>query len=443
MRLKSIGVVVALILTMFMAAIETSIISLAMPTIREDLHAGNNISLVFTIYFVALVIANPIVGELLTRYKIIYIAATGLFLFGLGSLMSGLSPTFAFLITSRAIQGLGAGVMMSLTQIVPKLAFEIPLRYKIMGIIGSVWGVSSIIGPVLGGGILEFATWHWLFFINIPIAIIAIILVFITYHFPNEQEVKASNFDVKGITLFYIFILLLMIGLLYQHMIVINIISILLAVVVLFGLFKFEAQIKQPFLPIVEFNRSITLVFITDFVIALSLMGYNLYIPIYLQDHLGLSPLQSGFIIFPLSVAWIILNFNLAKIENLCSRKMLYIGAFTVLLVASIIIYLNLDLPLLIATAVIFAGLSFGFVYTKDSVIVQEETSPIYMKKMMSFYALTKNLGSSVGSSLMGYLYATTHGLFGANLQNILGSIVILMIILMISWSWTYKEQHD
>lgn len=163
MRLKSIGVVVALILTMFMAAIETSIISLAMPTIREDLHAGNNISLVFTIYFVALVIANPIVGELLTRYKIIYIAATGLFLFGLGSLMSGLSPTFAFLITSRAIQGLGAGVMMSLTQIVPKLAFEIPLRYKIMGIVGSVWGVSSIIGPVLGGGILEFATWHWLF----------------------------------------------------------------------------------------------------------------------------------------------------------------------------------------------------------------------------------------------------------------------------------------
>lgn len=64
--------------------------------------------------------------------------------------MSGLSPTFAFLITSRAIQGLGAGVMMSLTQIVPKLAFEIPLRYKIMGIVGSVWGVSSIIGPVLG-----------------------------------------------------------------------------------------------------------------------------------------------------------------------------------------------------------------------------------------------------------------------------------------------------
>ena len=80
--------------------------------------------------------------------------------------MSGMSETFIMLIISRAIQGLGAGVMMSLTQIVPKLAFEIPLRYKIMGIVGSVWGISSILGPLLGGGILEVATWHW-FFISI------------------------------------------------------------------------------------------------------------------------------------------------------------------------------------------------------------------------------------------------------------------------------------
>lgn len=175
MKLKSIITVTALILIMFMAAIETSIISLALPTIKNNLHAGNLVSLVFTVYFIALVVANPIVGELLSRFKIIYIAVTGVALFAIGSLMSGLSETFTFLIISRVIQGFGAGVMMSLSQIVPKLAFEIPLRYKIMGIVGSVWGISSIVGPLLGGAILEFATWHWLFFINIPIAIIAII----------------------------------------------------------------------------------------------------------------------------------------------------------------------------------------------------------------------------------------------------------------------------
>ena len=162
MNFKSIGIVVTLVLTMFMVAIESSIISLAMPTIRTDLN-GASISLVFTVYFIALVVANPIVGELLTRFKILYIAMIGVFLFGIGSLMSGMSDTFIMLIISRIVQGLGAGVMMSLTQIVPKLAFEIPFRYKIMGIVGSVWGISSIIGPLLGGAILEFATWHWLF----------------------------------------------------------------------------------------------------------------------------------------------------------------------------------------------------------------------------------------------------------------------------------------
>lgn len=440
MNFKSIGIVVTLVLTMFMAAIESSIISLAMPTIRTDLNADASISLVFTVYFIALVVANPIVGELLTRFKILYIAMVGVFLFGIGSLMSGMSGTFIMLIISRIVQGLGAGVMMSLTQIVPKLAFEIPFRYKIMGIVGSVWGISSIIGPLLGGAILEFATWHWLFFINIPIAVIAIILAFITFHFPEEAEVKSSSFDVKGLSFFYIFIGLFMFGLLNKSSIVLNIISLMLAFIFIFILFKFESKIKNPFIPISEFNRSVSLVFVTDLLIAMSLMGYNLYIPIYLQDHLHLSPLQSGLVIFPLSVAWLILNFNLAKVEENLTRKALYISAFTLLLISSIILMFGLKLPLLIAATVILAGLSFGFVYTKDSVIVQEETDPRHMKKMMSFYALTKNLGSSIGSTVMGYFYAMSVGIMDGHFYNILFAVSLVAILLIIMWSTLYKS---
>ncbi len=443
MRLKSIITVIALILIMFMSAIESSIISLALPTIKQDLNAGNLISLIFTAYFIALVIANPIVGELLSRFKIIYVAIAGLLLFSIGSFMCGLSTNFTMLIISRVIQGFGSGVLMSLSQIVPKLAFEIPLRYKIMGIVGSVWGISSIIGPLLGGGILEFATWHWLFYINIPIAIIAIILVIWTFHFPEEETVAKSKFDTKGLTLFYVFIGLIMFALLNQQLLLLNLLSFILAIVVAMCLFKVEKHVSSPFLPVVEFNRSITLVFITDLLTAICLMGFNLYIPVYLQEQLGLSPLQSGLVIFPLSVAWITLNFNLHRIEAKLSRKVIYLLSFTLLLVSSIIISFGIKLPVLIAFVLILAGLSFGYIYTKDSVIVQEETSPLQMKKMMSFYGLTKNLGASIGSTIMGYLYAIQSGIFGPNLHNVLSAVAVISIGLIVLWVVFFKEQSS
>ncbi|HGZ6209652.1 TPA: multidrug efflux MFS transporter SdrM [Staphylococcus aureus] len=443
MRLKSIITVIALILIMFMSAIESSIISLALPTIKQDLNAGNLISLIFTAYFIALVIANPIVGELLSRFKIIYVAIAGLLLFSIGSFMCGLSTNFTMLIISRVIQGFGSGVLMSLSQIVPKLAFEIPLRYKIMGIVGSVWGISSIIGPLLGGGILEFATWHWLFYINIPIAIIAIILVIWTFHFPEEETVAKSKFDTKGLTLFYVFIGLIMFALLNQQLLLLNFLSFILAIVVAMCLFKVEKHVSSPFLPVVEFNRSITLVFITDLLTAICLMGFNLYIPVYLQEQLGLSPLQSGLVIFPLSVAWITLNFNLHRIEAKLSRKVIYLLSFTLLLVSSIIISFGIKLSVLIAFVLILAGLSFGYIYTKDSVIVQEETSPLQMKKMMSFYGLTKNLGASIGSTIMGYLYAIQSGIFGPNLHNVLSAVAVISIGLIVLWVVFFKEQSS
>ncbi len=443
MRLKSIITVIALILIMFMSAIESSIISLALPTIKQDLNAGNLISLIFTAYFIALVIAYPIVGELLSRFKIIYVAIAGLLLFSIGSFMCGLSTNFTMLIISRVIQGFGSGVLMSLSQIVPKLAFEIPLRYKIMGIVGSVWGISSIIGPLLGGGILEFATWHWLFYINIPIAIIAIILVIWTFHFPEEETVAKSKFDTKGLTLFYVFIGLIMFALLNQQLLLLNFLSFILAIVVAMCLFKVEKHVSSPFLPVVEFNRSITLVFITDLLTAICLMGFNLYIPVYLQEQLGLSPLQSGLVIFPLSVAWITLNFNLHRIEAKLSRKVIYLLSFTLLLVSSIIISFGIKLPVLIAFVLILAGLSFGYIYTKDSVIVQEETSPLQMKKMMSFYGLTKNLGASIGSTIMGYLYAIQSGIFGPNLHNVLSAVAVISIGLIVLWVVFFKEQSS
>lgn len=171
-------------------------------------------------------------------------------------------------------------------------------------------------------------------------------------------------------------------------------------------------------------------------------MGYNLYIPVYLQEKLGLSPLQSGLVIFPLSVAWITLNFNLAKIEAHFTRKALYISAFTILLICSIVIIFGLKVPLLIAFAVILRDSVLALYILKIALSSKKRVHQKY-EKMMSFYALTKNLGSSIGSTLMGSLYALQFGLLGGNFYNILTVSTIVALILILMWVFLFEENKE
>ncbi|ARJ50320.1 multidrug efflux MFS transporter SdrM [Staphylococcus lutrae] len=433
MNLKRVNIIGSLVLMMFMAAIETSIVSLALPTMRADLNATQPISLVFTVYFVGIVLAIPILSELMTRIKIIYVTMFGLILFLVGSALSGMSSQFEMLIFARLLQGIGAGVNMSLAQIVPKLAFEIPFRYKVMGIIGSVWGISSILGPFLGGFILEVSSWHWLFYINIPIAIIVIFLVMFSYHFEDET-ISKHQVDFMGMLLFYILLALVMASVLITQHLWMNVTAFILFI----GLFVFTIKraksVAVSFLPIDEFKSTVRLAFFTDFFIAVVLIGFNVFIPSYLQDDLNLSPLQSGLIIFPLSIGWLLINFTLEKIEANRTIRGLYLLAIGILIVGSMSIIINAFHPIVIATTLFFLGMSFGAVYTKDSVMIQEEVSSESMKKMMSLFTLTRNMGNSIGSAIIGYIYAMNMAIFKASIQNVMLFCIIIIIGLLIVW---------
>ncbi|WP_281198778.1 multidrug efflux MFS transporter SdrM [Staphylococcus schleiferi] len=433
MKLKQVSIICSLVLIMFMAAIETSIVSLALPTMRDDLHATQPISLVFTVYFIGIVLAIPILSELMSRIKIIYVTMIGLLLFIIGSLMSGMSTHFEMLIFARLLQGIGAGVNMSLAQIVPKLAFEIPFRYKVMGIVGSVWGISSILGPFLGGFILEVSSWHWLFYINIPIGILVMGIVLTSYHFEAETT-SNHQVDVAGMALFYILLALLMVTVLVSGHLWINILVFCAFLFVFWYIIRRGKTAKISFLPIKEFKSTVRLAFFTDFFIAMALIGFNVFIPSYLQDHLHLSPLQSGLVIFPLSMGWLLVNFTLEKIEANRTIRGLYLIAIGILVVGSILIIFSAYHPIIIAIALIFIGMSFGTAYTKDSVMVQEKTSPESMKKMMSLFTLTRNMGNSVGSAVIGYIYAMQHTLFHNSIQNVMIFCMIVLIGLGFVW---------
>ncbi|WP_214518366.1 multidrug efflux MFS transporter SdrM [Staphylococcus pseudintermedius] len=439
MNLKRVSIICSLVLTMFMAAIETSIVSLALPTMRADLHATQPISLVFTVYFVGIVLSIPILSELMSRIKIIYVTMLGLILFLVGSFLSGMSSHFEMLVFARLLQGVGAGVNMSLVQIVPKLAFEIPFRYKVMGIVGSVWGISSILGPFLGGFILEVSSWHWLFYINIPIAVVVMVLVLTSYHFESESTSK-HKVDFVGMGLFYVLLALLMASVLITGHIWMNVVCLVLFIIFFGVTIKRSKKVSLSFIPTKEFGSKVRLAFFTDFFIAVTLIGFNVFIPSYLQDHLGLTPLQSGLIIFPLSIGWLLINFTLEKIEANRTVRGLYLLAIGILIVGSISVLIGAFHPIVVAVTLFFLGMSFGTVYTKDSVMVQEETSPESMKKMMSLFTLTRNMGNSIGSAIIGYIYAMDVVIFKTSIQNVMVFCIIVLVGLWVVW-FTRKDK--
>ena len=431
MSFKKISIIISLVFIMFMSAIETSIVSLALPTIRDDLNAALPISLVFTVYFVGIVLVIPLLSELMSQVKVIYVTIIGLVLFIVGSLLSGLSTSFEMLIFARLIQGIGAGVNMSLAQIIPKLAFDIPFRYKVMGIVGSVWGISSILGPFLGGFILEVATWHWLFYINVPIGVIAFGFVLFSYHFDNEAVMR-QKVDYLGLSLFYLLIFLLIAAMVTPISIPIMLIGSAMVLVCSALVWYVSKQRQNPFLPVREFQPKIIRAFFTDFFIALVLIGFNVFVPTYLQDYLHLSPLQSGLIVFPLSIAWLFINFTLDKIEARLSVKGIYLLSFNMLIIGSISMYIGATNIFVIAIVMFVVGLSFGMIYTKDSIVVQETASQSNMKKMMSLFTLTRNLGNATGSAVIGMIY--TMSFTDWPIKNVMFASILVIMMLMLVW---------
>ncbi|WP_323703957.1 multidrug efflux MFS transporter SdrM [Mammaliicoccus sp. Dog046] len=440
---KNKGIVLALVLIMFMSAIETSIVSLATPAMQKDFNIGTEVALIFTVYLIAVVFMTPIVGELVKRINIKFVVLLGISIFIIGSVFCGLSElshSFTLLVVSRIIQGMGAGVMMTLGQIIPKLAFPIPQRYKVMGIVGSVWGISSIVGPILGGTILESLNWSFLFYINVPIALVAIGLVIRYFNF-DQEKLENNKLDYKGLIIFYcvVFSFLILIA---EHITTLwRIVALVVFIALAIILYKTEKKVKKPFIPLEAFNRKVALVLITDLIYSTMLMGYTIFMPIYLQNEQHFSPLQSGLIIFPMSVGWLMVTLILGKLDKL-ALKFIYMLGFLAMFVGAFAILTGVSWIVIIPFAVFVMGISFGTVYTKDVVIVQEEVPQQHLGSMMSIYTLFKTIGSTTGSLIVTSIYVLDISFVDYGVQNIMLYMILASIILCILWASLFKEEH-
>ncbi|XVX19915.1 MDR family MFS transporter [Actinomycetota bacterium] len=302
-------VFIGLMLGMLVASISQTIVSPAMPRIVAELGGMDHYSWLATAAMLVSAISVPIVGKLSDLYgrRPFYLA--GLVVFMLGSILAGLSQGFWFLVFARAVQGLGMGTLMPLSQTIIGDIIPPRQRGKYQGLMGAVFGVSSIAGPLAGGYITDHWGWRWLFYVSLPVGIAAFLAIFRFLHLPHTR--REAKIDWPGIITLTSALLLILLatslgGTSYDWDSA-QIIGMYAGGVVFLLLWVWTAtRASEPVIPLRLFRGSVfTFANIASFAVSMLMFGALIYIPVYAQGVQGVDATKSGLILMPMSVAMI------------------------------------------------------------------------------------------------------------------------------------------
>jgi EmrB/QacA subfamily drug resistance transporter len=292
-------------LAMFLGALDQTIVGTAMPRIIGDLGGFNQYTWVTTAYIITSAVAVPITGKLTDIYGRKYFYLGGLIIFILGSVLCGLSQTMNQIIIFRGLQGIGAGVIMANAFTVIGDLFPPAVRGKYQGFMGAVFGISSIIGPMLGGYITDNLTWHWVFFVNVPLGLIVIVLFI--FFFPNfRPDNLKHHVDYMGVVLLILGVAPLMLALSWGGVEYAwgspQIIGMFLFSAIVLSIFLWmENRSQEPIIPISIFkDRIVFISSILIFLVAAGMFGSIIFIPLFFQGVLGASATASGSFITPM-----------------------------------------------------------------------------------------------------------------------------------------------
>jgi EmrB/QacA subfamily drug resistance transporter len=412
---KKKRIVLALVVALFLAAVEGTIVTIAVPTIAKDLRGFEAISLIFSIYFLAAAVSTPLYGKLADLYGRKSILSLGITIFLIGSTLCGLSQSMTMLIICRAVQGLGAGSIFTVALTIVGDQFTLEEKPKVQGGLNAAWGIASLAGPFLGGFLIEALSWHWIFFINLPFGILSIVLLQ-----KNLDEVfvkRKAQIDYAGLAVFSSAILSFLIIFMANDSLglprSVFVCFFLGATIILLRLFySIEKKAAEPIVPFGIFTRTTVLVNLTSFLLAAMLMGVDIYVPIYIQDVLGFRALIAGLAMAPMSVAWLVSSVILGSfIMRLGGRAVILIAGSIILASSVMLLFLDADSPLFaIVAAVTIMGLGFGGAYTTLIIAIQSSTGYAKRGSAMAANTLFKTLGQTVGASILGSVF--THNTF-------------------------------
>jgi len=296
-------------LVIFLFAIDATIVSTSMPTIVAKLGGLELYSWVFSIYMLTSALTTPIFGKLADLFSKRRLMLTGIATFLLGSMLCGAAQSMEAMIVFRAIQGLGGGAIYALSFIVVGVLYPAEMRAKVQGFISGIWGIASILGPLAGGLIVEYASWRWIFFVNLPLIAIATALIVIGLK-EEHGERRAPKLDLAGAFTLLLGLLLIFYALAQsahaRHPLNAETLSYIAAGIAILIVFYFiERRAAEPILPLELFHiglyKSAAAVATLS---AMGVFGAISYMPLFLQGVLGMAASRAGLIILILSMGW-------------------------------------------------------------------------------------------------------------------------------------------
>lgn len=403
-RNRTLVMTAGLMLSIFLASVESTIVATAMPTIVGQIGGIDRYSWAFTAFMVTSTTVVPIFGKLSDIYgrRPMYLLAMALFL--IGSLACGLAPTIDLLIAARALQGVGAGGLLPLVFTIIGDSFSLEQRARMQGLFSGMWGISAVIGPLLGGFLVDRVAWQWVFLINLPPGLLAAALVGFTLPPRAVSTSPRLPIDWLGAGLLTVSVVLLLVALTVPGTWLSW--GLLAATVVLAIWFvRVERQTADPVLPLRLFQERVFLAGCLHGLLAgCAIFGLTSFVPLFAQGVLGASPTAAGAALMPMLLGWVTASIVSSRLILRLSCRMLTISGTTLVVLGTLPLVLiggSINQTLLLITLALI-GIGMGTAIPAFLIAVQSTVPRQALGSATSTLQFSRSIGGALGTAVMG-----------------------------------------